>query len=394
MIGSRSRFVLGVSIGVCLACTASSLAGAQTDAAAVNLDTLKQRADDARTAGRIDEAIDLYSRAVRQQPAWVEGHWYLGTIYYDRERHAECRDAFTRVVEHQPQNGAAWAFRGLCEYRLRQYAVALDHLNRANQTGVGDDLAFQAVVGYHRAILLARFEQFERALEIDANVVRGGNTTPATLDALGIAMLRWSVLPDEVPPEKRELVQLAGRAGAFEIGMMKDAAEQAFEQLVSTYSDTPNVHYLYGTYLARDRPEEGIEQFKIEIRKSPGHVLARVQLAQELIKQGDFDGAAPYATEAARLAPRNFMARKVIGQVKLQAGDVTGAIAELEAARVLEPSSPSVRYHLARAYQRAGRAADAKRERAEFTRLESIQQKQRGEATAPAGEKPPEQVPP
>ena len=67
--------------------------------------------------------------------------------------------------------------------------------------------------------------------------------------------------------------------------------------------------------------------------------------------------------------------------MKLQKGDAAGAIVELEAARTLEPSSPSVRFQLARAYQRAGRAADATRERAEFKRLEAQQQVQRGAAT-------------
>jgi predicted Zn-dependent protease len=114
-----------------------------------------------------------------------------------------------------------------------------------------------------------------------------------------------------------------------------------------------------------------------------------VQIAQELVKQGEFERASPYATEAARLGPNNFMARRIVGQVKLQAGDTSGAIAHLEAARALEPTSPSVRYHLARAYQRAGRGDDAKRERAEFSRLESIQQRKRGGANT-LGEEPAE----
>ena len=352
----------------------------------VTFDVLRRQAEEARSAGRVDQAVDLYKQAVGLQPSWTEGYWYLGTIYYDADRHGDCRDAFARVTEHQPENGAAWAFLGLCEFRLRQHTAALDHLNRAALAGVGDDAAFVAVVGYHRAILLARFEQFERALDVDVSLVRGGNTTPAMLDALGIAWLRLPLLPDDVPPEKRELVRLAGTAGVFRIGMMKAEAERAFTELVSRYPDTPNVRYMYGMYLAFDHPDDAIEQFRLELVHSPGHVPARVLIAQELIKRGDFDAARPYATEAARLDPRNFMGRRVLGEIKLHAGDVPGAIADLEAAAVLEPSSPSVRFHLARAYRRAGRAADAERERAEFLRLEKLQQIQRGGANAVGGD--------
>jgi tetratricopeptide (TPR) repeat protein len=353
------------------------MAGPRVD----DFDTLRRRADEARTAGRVEEAIELYRAAVAMQPSWSEGHWYLGTIYYDADRHRECQEAFATVVRLEPEHGAAWAFRGLCEFKLTEYAPALEHLTRANDLGVGDDASFLAVVGYHRAILLARFEQFERALDLDAGFIRGGNTTSEVLEALGITLLRLPLLPSEVPPEKRELVVLAGRAGAFAIGMMRDAAEQAFQQLVSKYPDEPNVHYVYGTYLMGDRPAEALEQFNIELQRSPRHVPARVQIAQELIKQGEFERASPYATEAARLGPKNFMARRILGQLKLQAGDTSGAIANLEAARALEPTSPSVRYHLARAYQRAGRNDDAKRERAEFSRLEEVQQRKRGGAS-------------
>ena len=59
-----------------------------------DFDTLRRRADEARTAGQVGEAVELYTQAIAMQPSWSEGHWYLGTIYYDADRHRECRDAF------------------------------------------------------------------------------------------------------------------------------------------------------------------------------------------------------------------------------------------------------------------------------------------------------------
>ena len=61
----------------------------------------------------------LYERAAALQPSWTEGYWTLGTIYYDADRHRECRDAFAQVVTREPAHGAAWAFRGLCEFKLK-----------------------------------------------------------------------------------------------------------------------------------------------------------------------------------------------------------------------------------------------------------------------------------
>ena len=59
----------------------------QATSAPVNFEVLRRQAEEARVAGRVDEAVGLYKRAVAQQPSWTEGYWYLGTIYYDTDRH-------------------------------------------------------------------------------------------------------------------------------------------------------------------------------------------------------------------------------------------------------------------------------------------------------------------
>ena len=352
-------------------------------------ETLKRNADAARRAGRVEEAIELYGQALRLEPTWAEGHWDLGTIYYDSDRYALCRDSFGHVLEYQPEHGAALAFKGLCEFHLNVYADALTDLSRAHELGIGDDPEFAAVVGYHRAILLTRAGQYERALDEIESFIRGGNTGPEIVSALGLALLRIPKLPSEMTPETRTMVDLAGQAPILAHGRMADAAARADPQLVAQYPDVPNVHYVYGAYLLRDRPDEAVEQFKLELKRSPNHVLARVQIAQELINRGELEAAAPYAREAAQLDRNNFVALKVLGQIALQSGDIPQAITELEAARTLQPRSPSVRFHLARAYQRAGRNADADRERQEFKRLEKLRQAQRGGVNAISEETPP-----
>jgi predicted Zn-dependent protease len=74
-----------------------------------------------------------------------------------------------------------------------------------------------------------------------------------------------------------------------------------------------------------------------------------------------------------------------MGQVLLEMNEVEAAIPELEHARKLAPGSPQTHFLLARAYARAGRADDAARERAEFTRLDQIVRATRKGATAVGG---------
>src|SRR5262245_21811916 len=95
--------------------------------AAANFDALSKSADAAREANRLEEASALYLQALRLKPAWKEGWWYVGAMFYERDRHAEAREAFLKFVAVDPKFGPALAMLGLCEFQLRQYEPALIH---------------------------------------------------------------------------------------------------------------------------------------------------------------------------------------------------------------------------------------------------------------------------
>jgi tetratricopeptide (TPR) repeat protein len=341
-------------------------------------DAIRTRAETARAAGLIDEAIDLYRRALRLRPRWIEGHWYLGTSAYDLGRYAECGDAFANVVAAQPENGAAWAFKGLCEFQVRAYDAALSDLAKGHAVGLGHDARLISVATYHRGILLTKSGQFEPALRVFLELATAGDVPPLVIQAAGLAALRMPLLPEEITEKNRDLVFRTGRAMLRAAGRMTAEPQQELAALAAEYPDAPNVHYAYGVLLLGDDPDAALRQFHEELRHSPDHAPARLQIAQELTRRGDPVAARRWAEEAVKLAARSFVAHRVLGQVQLATDDLAGAIASLETAVRLEPASPSAHFHLARAYQRAGRDADAARERAAFSRLERLQRVQRG----------------
>jgi predicted Zn-dependent protease len=189
---------------------------------------------------------------------------------------------------------------------------------------------------------------------------------------MGIATLRLPLLPEELPGEKREIVMMAGRARYFQSARMGAAAQNAFEELINRFPETPYVHYSFGVYLLSEQPDAAIEEFKRELKVAPQSMWAKTQIAFALIRRGDFDAARPWAQEAVSAAPTEFVARNALGQVLLETGDVDGAIRELETGVKLASDSPAMHFALARAYRRAGRTADADREQAEFTRLDRL----------------------
>lgn len=346
-------------------------------AAAPSFEAVAKKAEDAKQAGRYDEAMEHYRAALKLKADWLEGRFILGTLLYDNDRPEEARDEFRRLVQADPGNGLVLALKGMCEFRLKNYDRAIKELQDARALGIPSQEVYW-VASYTVAILLNRIEQYESAIEVLREFARHERDTVAVIEAFGLALLRMPFLPGEAPPDRREMILMAGRAGYYQAkGRISEFGKRAFEELVSRYPSAPNVHYAYGVHLVIDQPDAALEEFKRELRMSPNHVHAMLQIAYELIKQGKYEEARPYAESALALAPNLFAAHNALGRILLELGDVDKAIQYLEAGMKLAPDSPEVRFSLARAYARAGRAADASRERAEFLKLDKARRETR-----------------
>ena len=141
--------------------------------------------------------------------------------------------------------------------------------------GVGDVPDLGGVARYHAAILMSRMEQYEQALETLGEFAGEGNDNPRVIEAMGIATLRMPLLPTETPPDRREMILMAGRASYMMATRNTAAAERAFEQLVARYPETPNVHYAYGVFLLQEKGEKAIEEFKRELEHPAGSSRGR-----------------------------------------------------------------------------------------------------------------------
>jgi tetratricopeptide (TPR) repeat protein len=346
---------------------------------------LLKAATEARQAERWQEAIGLYEKIVKLKPDYVEGYWYQGTAYYTLDDFPRCREIFRKVVTLAPKNGAGFAFLGLCEFGVKEYDRSLQHLLQSRLLGIGDVPDLGGVARYHAAILMSRMEQYEQALETLGEFAGEGNDNPRVIEAMGIATLRMPLLPIETPPERREMILMAGRASYLMATRNTAASERAFEQLVTRYPETPNVHYAFAVFLLQEKGEKAIEEFKRELEIQPGHPWSLMQMAFEYLKQGDTAAALPIAKQAVAAAPNAFSARKALGQALLDSGDIDGAIRELQAGLKMAPDSPGLHFSIARAYQRAGRLEDAARERDEFTRLDRLARTQRSGAQSVGG---------
>jgi len=353
-------------------------------AGSAQFDAVVKQANAARQAEQWDEAAALFTKAVKLRPDYAEGYWYQGAAYYQLDKFAECKESFRRVTKLSPKHGAAFAFLGLCEKGLKEYDRALQHLMQSRMLGVPDK-ELGSVARYNAAVLMTRIQQFPQALLTMGEFASEGTDNPRIIEAMGIATLRMPMLPEEVPPDRREMVLMAGRGSYMMATRQTAAATKAFEGLVARYPETPNVHYAYALCLLIEQPAQAIEEFKKELNLQPNDAESLMQIAYEYLKESNAAEALPWAQKAVDTAPNNYASHRALGEALVETGDTAGGIAHLEQAIKLAPDSPSAHFALAKAYQRVGRAADASREREEFSRLDRLARTNRTGAQSVGG---------
>jgi tetratricopeptide (TPR) repeat protein len=343
---------------------------------APSFDSVVAKAGEAREAGRLDEAARHYKKALSLKPEWLEGHWALATLLYDLGRYPEALGHFQKVAAARPEDGRGLAFLGLCEARLEDYERALADLTRASELGIAD-AGVRSLIALETALLVNRSGNHDGAFEMLRGFAGHGQDSPGVLTAFGLSVLRRPWMPDQIPPDKREMVLLAGRTGYHMArGRRTAVGRLAVEELVSRFPAEPNVHYAFGSYVAPEEPEAAIEAFRRELRATPDHAPALVQIASLELRRGNAEAALGAAEQAVRLSPEMPAARLVLGRGLFEQGETERAVAELEKGAALAPRSAEIQFALARAYQRAGRAEDAERARERFRRL-------RGDAREP-----------
>lgn len=337
--------------------------------------SLQKKADEARDAGRLDDAATLYNRALAINPKWTEGWWSLGTLQYDSDRYAEAELAFEKAVALDPKHGTARAMLGLCEFELGQPDRALKDIQDSEKMGVLEDQQLRDVVMYHEAVLLQRAGRFEAAKGALSSLCLGGSRSAELASTFGMVALR---MRDAAPPDpgsqSGQVVQHVGRAACLSGAKEYDAAKAEFESVVGGAPHFPLVHYAYGRMLQDARDHDGaIREFEAEIVEQPKSILPRLRIAAAEYKWNPQDGI-KFAEEAVKLQPELPLGHYLLGLLLLESGAYQRAIPELETARKAFPRETKIEISLANAYSQAGRAQDAAHARAEFARKKQAEQ--------------------
>lgn len=319
--------------------------------ASPSFDALAKSAAIARDAGNTSEAIRDYQGALALRPDWREGLWFLGSLQYDANQYLAAIATLQKLVQLAPGAGPAWNLLGLCEFETKDYANSLAHLEKGSSLGAGNDPEVTRVSAYHIALLRIRNGEFESGSAVLVAAFANAQLPDQVIFALGLAVLRVPLLPEEVNPSRDALLQSAGEAAELIAQGDTPKALAVFQKLLQDYPETPYLHYAFGNALAATgRLAEATAQHQAEEKVSPASALPLIQIAELQLGQHYLEGALRAAEKAIRLDPASAAAHQVLSESLHGSGKGVEAERESQKASSLFSKKPSPEQRIATLY--------------------------------------------
>ena len=315
-----------------------------------------------------EDAIQLYKQALAIRPDWPEGWLYMGGALYQKGSYAEATDALRKGIGLAPFFANGWALLGLSESQLDDPEQALADIRKGEELGLGGNVPFETAVRVRAALLLIRSSAFDEALAQLQPLTKYHDNPPPVEEAMGLCALASPDDMERITPQRRAVVDLAGKAAWALASQHRDVAAASYRQLLEQYPNEPGVHYADGLYLMETDVTAALAEFQKEVQNNPKHWPALLVVASIQIRQGAPEQAIESLHAAMKAVPTKYrwLCHMNLGRANLDADKVTAAISELEDAIRQKPSSATAHFVLAEAYRHAGRKADAEREKAEF----------------------------
>ncbi len=97
----------------------------------ISAEAYNEQGDEFRNAGKYDEALAAYCKAISLKPDYAEPYYGIGWIHNEREEFDQAVDPLEHAIRYQPNYPLALGELGLAYRKLAKYDQALDAYRRA-----------------------------------------------------------------------------------------------------------------------------------------------------------------------------------------------------------------------------------------------------------------------
>jgi tetratricopeptide (TPR) repeat protein len=282
-------------------------------------------------------ALNELQSAKKLAPGLVGIRVNIGLVYFRQNDFRNAIPSFESVVHDDPASPQARYLLGLCYYFDERYGDAVSALNPLWPTESGK-LEYLYVV----ATTAARSGNEELQRQALKHMVEVGNDSAELHFFIGKAYLQHADVERAI--------------GELEIAAKSD-------------SKLPFVHYFLGVaYRKRRDPERARAEFQQDMKIEPDVPFNYDQMGAVCAELQEYDAAARFYMEALRRDDHLVSSQLGLAKIYKERGQYPEALGALDAARRLDPASPTVHYLRGQILVRIGRSAEGRAE------LESAEQ--------------------
>ncbi len=289
-------------------------------------------------AGRTDEALTNYFKAVEMQPRYPDPLNNIGCILAGRKQFTEAIAYFEAALRSRPDLIRAHQNLAASLHELGRMSEAIPHLQR---------------------------------------VVKEKPDDTGALNNLGNALAGQGRYAEAIPYYEASLRAKPDQAAAHYNLANALAKLRRANEAVSQYRlalqqkpDYAEVHHDLGILLGRlGQPDEAVFQLREAVRVRPADAAFRVTLGKVLAARQQLDEALQAFNEALRIAPTNADAHNALGTALATTGKLDEAITHYQEALRYRPDNPGTHLNLGKALAARGRSDEAIRHLNEALRL-------------------------
>jgi tetratricopeptide (TPR) repeat protein len=349
-------------LALAVSCTATFLRRRifQNSAAAVVLAGLA--AVSARRCEVFAKSETLWRDTIKRNPGCWMALTNLGAVEFDAGRTDQAMELYERALSLNPQSVEAHVNKGLALARIGKAEEAMAEYERAlriwpNSVEAHNSLGVALV---QTGKVTEAIEHYEQALRINADYLPTHNN-------LGLALVQAGRAGEAIEHYEQALriepnnSQVHNNLGQALVQVRKvPAAIQHYRQALEIKPNDAEIHNNLGNALFyAGNVTDAIGQYEQALRINPKYPEARSNLGYALFQTGSLTNAINSLEEALRLKPDYADAHYNLGIVLSKSGRTSAAIDHFEQTLRINPSYAQAHYNLANALSKTGRPADA-----------------------------------
>ena len=279
-------------------------------------------------AGKIEEALSQYERAVSLRHDYAEAHNNLGIVLAEAGKTNDAIEHFEEAVRLKP-----------------------DHVPAQN------NLAVMLWCAGRTQDAIARWQQSLRVRPHDAEALNNYGTALRQMGKTEQAIRCWEdalqANPDYTEAQYN-LAEALKQTGQFQL------AVGHYEQVLQTDPENVKVHYGLGVALWQTgRVSEAIQEWEQAVRLKPDYADAHNSLGNALMRVGQVAEAIEHYEQAVRIDADYAEAQNNLGSALFKAGRPKEAIQHFDEALRTRPDYAMAHYNLGSAFEQTGRIQEA-----------------------------------